>query len=331
MFFAESAQALGSTPLFTRLMDQLRALAELRTPFLTAVMSAVTYLGQEMVFLVLGMILLWCVNKKYGYRYLGMFMLGSFLQQFLKAIFAIPRPWVLDPTFEPVESAVKEATGFSFPSGHTLTACVSLGGVALYLKKAWAFLAAAVLTLLVAFSRMYLGVHTLLDVVVGLLLGALVLLFFWAVFLKNEDRPAVLNAVLSVSVALCIGLLVYLTVSPSNVDPLGDGVKNAYVLVGAAVGMLLGKLIDDCFVRFETEAPWWAQIIKVALGLILILGIRFGLKTLFGGDNETALLRGVRYFAMSFIGVGLYPILFRVFPKSAKKHHRNENITVTNA
>lgn len=316
MMFFESAEVIGSSPLFARLMEQLRAIAAMRTPVLTSVMSVITYLGQEMVFLVLGMILLWCVNKKYGYRYLGMFMLGSFLQQFLKAVFAIPRPWVIDPAFRPVESAVPEATGFSFPSGHTLTACVSLGGVALYLKKAWAFIAAAVLTLLVAFSRMYLGVHTLLDVGVGLLLGVIVLVLFYVIFLKNEDRPTVLNTVLIVSAAACAGLLVYLTVSPQNVDPAGDGVKNAYVLVGAAVGMLLGKLIDDCFVRFETKAPWWIQIIKVAIGLALILAIRFGLKALFGGDAETALLRGVRYFAMSFVGVGIYPILFRVFRKT---------------
>ncbi len=316
MIFLESAEVIGSSPLFSRLMEQLHAIAALRTPVLTAVMSGITYLGQEMVFLVLGMILLWCVSKKYGYRYLGMFMLGSFLQQFLKAVFAIPRPWVLDPKFQPVESAVPEATGFSFPSGHTLTACVSLGGVALYLKKAWAFVAAAVLTLLVAFSRMYLGVHTLLDVGVGFLLGVIVLVLFYVIFLKNEDRPAVLNTVLVVSTAACVGLLVYLMVSPQNVDPAGDGVKNAYVLVGAAVGMLLGKLIDDCFVHFETKAVWWMQIVKVVLGLVLILAIRFGLKTLFGGDAETALLRGVRYFAMSFVGVGIYPILFRVFRKT---------------
>lgn len=315
MLLTETAESIGSMPLFAWMMDQLRALAQMRTPFLTAVMSAVTYLGQEMVFLVLGMILLWCVNKKYGYRYLGMFMLGSFLQQFLKAVFAIPRPWVLDPAFEPVESAVPEATGFSFPSGHTLTACVSLGGVALYLKKTWAFLVAALLTVLVAFSRMYLGVHTLLDVGVGLLLGVIVLLFFWLVFLKNENRPAVLNTVLIVSTAACIGLLIYLMISPNNVDPAGDGVKNAYVLVGAAVGMLLGKFMDDSFVHFKTEAAWWKQIIKVAAGLLLILAIRFGLKKLFGNDAETAILRGVRYFAMSFIGVGIYPLFFRVLTK----------------
>ena len=320
MVLMESAEAIGSTPLFAWLMDQLRALAAIRTPFLTAIMSAITYLGQEMVFLVIGMILLWCVNKKYGYRFLGMFMFGSFLQQALKALFAIPRPWVIDPAFEPVPSAIPEATGFSFPSGHTLTAAVSLGGLAMYLKKAWAFAAATVLTLLVAFSRMYLGVHTLMDVGVGFVLGGFVLLLFWLIFLKNENRPGVLNAVLIVSVSLCIGLLVYLTINPSNVDPNGDGVKNAYVLVGAAIGMLLGKLIDDSVVHFDTKGVWWQQLIKVTVGFVLILGLRFGLKKLFGGGSETAILRGVRYFAMSFVGVGLYPMLFKVIAKDPAKN-----------
>jgi undecaprenyl-diphosphatase len=249
-----------------------------------------------------------------------MFMFGSFLEQAMKVLFAIPRPWVIDPTFEPVPSAIPEATGFSFPSGHTLTAGVSLGGLALYLKKAWAFAAATVLTLLVAFSRMYLGVHTLMDVGVGFILAVFVLLLFWLIFLKNENSPRVLNTVLIVSVTLCIGLLVYLTVSPASVDPNGEGVKNAYVLVGAAIGMLLGKLIDDSVVHFDTNGTWWQQLIKVALGFVLILGLRFGLKQLFGGGSETAILRGVRYFAMSFVGVGLYPMLFKVIAKDPAKN-----------
>ena len=317
MLLMESAQAIGSTPFFVWLMDQLRALAAIRTPFLNVMMSGVTYLGQEMVFLVIGMILLWCVDKKFGYRYLGMFMVGSFLQQIMKALFVIPRPWVLDPTFEPVKSAVPAASGYSFPSGHTLTAGVALGGVALYLKKGWAFAVTAVLTVLVAFSRMYLGVHTLLDVGVGALLAVLVLLLFWALFLKSEDRPAVLNTVIIVSVAACIGLLLYVMNIPEKSSFQIESLHNAYVLVGAAVGMLLGKCMDDFVVKFDTKAFFWQHLIKVALGCALIVGLRFGLKALFGAD-ETPFEHGVRYFAMSFFGVGVYPLFFRVFRKKGR-------------
>ena len=179
MFLMETAEITTATgtelsPFFAWLMSQLYAIAGIRSPFLTAIFSGLTYLGHEMGFLVIAMILLWCLNKKYGYRLLIIFLIGTFLHQILKARFMIPRPWVLDPNFTIVESARAAATGFSFPSGHTLTACLALGGIAMYLKKKWAYAVAAVLVLLVAFSRMYLGVHTLLDVGVGLLLGCLI-------------------------------------------------------------------------------------------------------------------------------------------------------------
>ena len=77
--------------------------------------------------------------------------------------------------------------------------------------------------------------------------------------------------------------------------------------------MLIGKAFDDFFVHFETKAPWWAQLIKLVVGFLIVIGLRFGLKKLFGGDNETALLHGVRYLIMTVAAVGIYPLLFRVF------------------
>ena len=325
MIYLESVPAIGSSPFFVWLIDQLRAIAAIRTPFLTAVMSAVTYLGHEMVFLVLAMILAWCIDKKYGYRYLAIFMIGSFLQQALKAAFMIPRPWLLDPSFLPmvVESAIPAASGYSFPSGHTLTAFVALGGFAMYLKKKWAYAVAVVLTLVVAFSRMYLGVHTLLDVAVGFLFGGLVLLAFGLLFRGNKDRTKLLDTILIVGTAACVALLGYLLLFPKRSDPWYQSmslqsIDNAYVLVGAAVGMLLGKACDDLFVHFETKAPLWAQLLKIAVGFGVVLGVRAGLKALFGGDEEPAVLHGVRYCIMTFLAIGVYPLFFRLFPSKTK-------------
>lgn len=324
MLLMESLEAIGSTPLFVWLMNQLRAIAEIRTPFLTPIMSGITYLGQEMVFLVVAMIIAWCVDKRYGYRFLGMFMLGSFLQQALKAAFMIPRPWIIDPSFAAVASAIPAASGYSFPSGHTLTACITLGGLAICLKKKWAYAGALVLTLLVAFSRMYLGVHTLLDVGVGFLLGVIVLVFFALMFRKEDEQKGKLNAVLIVSVAACIALLIYLLASPKPADPsyqsmAMESISNAYVLVGAAVGMLVGKFLDDTFVHFETKAVFWAQVLKVLIGLVLAVALRAGLKALFGGSNETALLHGLRYFFLTVVCIGVYPILFKVLNRIGAK------------
>ena len=324
MILLESLEAVGSTPFFVWLMDQLRALAELRTPVLTAIMSAVTYLGHEMAFLVVAMILAWCADKRFGYRFLAIFMIGSFLQQALKAAFMIPRPWIIDPTFAAVESAIPAASGYSFPSGHTMTACLTLGGTALFLKKKWAYALAVFLTLIVAFSRMYLGVHTLLDVAVGLLLGVAVLAFFAALFRKNKENDKLMNVLIVIGCVLSVGLLVILLIRPMPDDPANvpmalESIGNAYVLAGASLGLLIGKLIEDHVTRFDTKAVWWVQILKVAIGLGVVLAVRAGLKIAFGGDSETALLRGVRYFAMTVIAIGVYPLLFRVLCKLSHK------------
>ncbi len=324
MYLTESAEAIGTAPLFVWLMNQLRAIAQLRMPFLTAIMSAITYLGHEMVFLVIAMILAWCVNKRYGYRFLAIFMIGSFLQQALKAAFMIPRPWIIDPSFQAVASAIPAASGYSFPSGHTLTAVITLFGLAGCLKKKWAYAAAAALSLIVAFSRMYLGVHTLLDVGVGFLLGLLVIGFFALLFRDDKPHEKRLNAVLIIGTLACVGLLVWLLLRPAPENsaflPMAsESIDNAYVLVGAAIGAVIGKLIDNQFVHFETEASFWAQVVKVAVGLVVVLAVRIILKKLFGGDNEPMALHGLRYLLMTVVAVGIYPMLFRVFNRIGRK------------
>lgn len=100
-------------------MQLLYALAELRTPFLDALLGALTNCGGELVFMAAAIIVFWCVSKSCGYYMLTVGFVGTIVNQFLKLVFRIPRPWVKDPDFQIVESARAEATGYSFPSGHT--------------------------------------------------------------------------------------------------------------------------------------------------------------------------------------------------------------------
>ena len=109
-------------------MQLLYALAELRTPFLDAVLGALTNCGGELVFMAAAIIVFWCVSKSCGYYMLTVGFVGTIVNQFLKLVFRIPRPWVKDPDFQIVESARAEATGYSFPSGHTQNVFASPSG-----------------------------------------------------------------------------------------------------------------------------------------------------------------------------------------------------------
>ena len=148
-------------------MEFLYFLENLRTPFGDAFFSLITHFGEETLFIVAGLLVFWCVNKMEGYYLLIVGLTGTVINQFLKLWFRIPRPWVRDPNFTIVESARAEATGYSFPSGHTQSALGTFGSIARWNKEAWVRIACLAVCVLVPLSRMWLGVHTPADVLVG--------------------------------------------------------------------------------------------------------------------------------------------------------------------
>ena len=148
-------------------MEFLYWLESLRTPWLTKLMLAVTELGGETAFLALALIVFWCVDKRNGYYLMSVGFISTIMNQFLKLFCRIPRPWVQDPEFHAVEEAIPEATGYSFPSGHSQSSVGVFGCLAVTAKKTWMRVLCIALMVLVPFSRMYLGVHTPADVLVG--------------------------------------------------------------------------------------------------------------------------------------------------------------------
>ena len=118
-------------------MEFLRFLEGIRTPVGDAFFSAVTHMGEETIFILVGLLFFWCIDKKKGYYILFVGFIGMVANQFLKLWFRVPRPWVKDPNFTIVESARTEATGYSFPSGHTQTSVGMYGSVARACKNIW--------------------------------------------------------------------------------------------------------------------------------------------------------------------------------------------------
>ena len=146
-------------------MQVLHFLAQLHNPVLDTVFQLITEIGDETVFLVVAILFFWCIDKREGYYILMTGLLGTLVNQFLKLICRVPRPWVRDPLFKHkvVPSAFEGASGYSFPSGHTQNVTGTFGAIALFARKNWLRISCIVIIVLVAFSRMYLGVHTPLD------------------------------------------------------------------------------------------------------------------------------------------------------------------------
>ncbi len=140
-------------------------ITSLRINILNTIMIAINYITTELaLFIVITLILL--LAKKYkeipvAWIALIMPLALTFL---LKYFISRPRP------FEALQiENLVNVTNSSFPSGHATASSAGFAILTSYIKKLkylWLFLA-----ILIAFSRLYLGIHYLSDVIAGSIIG----------------------------------------------------------------------------------------------------------------------------------------------------------------
>ena len=302
-------------------MEFLYVLEELRTPWLDAIVAALTHLGGETVFLIAALAVFWCVDKRQGYYLMSVGFMGTLVNQFLKITCRIPRPWVRDPNFTIVESARAEATGYSFPSGHSTSSVGTFGVLATEGKRLWLRLTAVTLCFLIPLTRLYLGVHTPADVLVG----SAIPLFFIVVLrpVLYSDNGKHIPRLLTVMAALSGAFVLYMESYPfpPDVDSenLHSAVKNSYTLLGALVGMILVYQADSKR-NFSTGGVWYVQLLKTALGLGLALAVKEGLKLpleiLFDGHM---IARALRYMLLVLFAGIVWPMTFPWLNKLGRK------------
>ena len=302
-------------------MEFLYLLEKIRIPGLNEFMLAITTLGEETAFLVIGLVLFWCVSKRWGYYVMSVGFLGTIASQFMKILCKIPRPWVLDDQFTILEQAREAAGGYSFPSGHTQSAVGTFGGIARCSKAFWVRFVCILLAVLVGFSRMYVGVHTPADVAVGAAISVVAVFGLYPLMLGRSDRTyPVLWGLLVLSAAY----LAYMSLwsFPADIDPhnLQSATKNAYTLFGCTVGFVVAYPVEKKYINFSEKAVWWAQILKVVLGLVVVLAVKEGLRppldAIFGGH---LIARSIRYFLIVLTAALLWPLSFRKFAVLGKK------------
>ena len=302
-------------------MDILYMLEKIRVPVLNEFMLLITQLGEETAFLVIALVLFWCVDKRTGYFTLCVGFIGTLANQFMKLWFRVPRPWVLDDNFTILEQARDAASGYSFPSGHTQSSVGTFGAIAYTTKAKWIRWLAVVIAVLVPFSRMYIGVHTPADVIVAA--GIAVGLIFLLRPIVFSDRKYAMPVLLAVMLLFAVGYMCFVTFYsfPENIDAhnMESGVKNAYTLLGALLGLICVYAVDEKWLKFRTQAVWWAQILKVAGGLLIVLAVKSGLKAPLDGLLGPQIGRSARYFLIVLVAGIVWPLTFGWFAKLGKK------------
>ena len=292
-------------------MELLKFLEGIRSPFLDTVIGLVTRLGEETVAIAVLCAIFWCISKKTAYGISITYLLSGLTVQGMKIIFRIDRPWIAHPELNPVHSALEHATGYSFPSGHTQSATSLLGSLGAAIKQVPLKIVFFFLVILVAFSRMYLGVHTLLDVTVSLLITSLIIFFTIKLFSGNKiskQRELTISLIM-ILYAIIVIVIAAVLHSRGRIEQnyLSDCLKAA----GAGIGFAVGMFFERVYIQFSVKSKniLW-QIIKYALGIAGVLAIKEGLKLIIGTGLVVDTLR---YFLMLLWVAALYPLIIKKF------------------
>ncbi|MBM3151605.1 MAG: phosphatase PAP2 family protein [Chloroflexi bacterium] len=300
--------------------------------WLAGPMSAITFLGSEYFFLFFLPVLYWSVDAALGIRVAFILLVSGAVNDAFKLALHGPRPY----WFSADVAAHAAETSFGVPSGHAQIATGVWGMVAATLKKGWAWLAAALVILLIGLSRLYLGVHFPHDVLLGWLIGGIVLwltLVLWKpvtawVRKLNLGKQALLAFGFSL-LLLLVNLPGYLSLEagfttpvewvenaalafpdeePINPVSLEGVLTNAGTLFGLAAGLALLARKGG----FDAGGAWWKRALRFLLGVAGVLALYLGLKMVFPeGDNWLAYsLRYVRYALIGFWVAAGAPLVF---------------------
>jgi membrane-associated phospholipid phosphatase len=229
-------------------------------------------------------------------------MISVVMNYYLKLAIAIERPpesyW-----YEGIE-----ASNYSTPSGHSQNSATLFGWFITKIKTWWIFVISATLIVLIGLSRVYLGVHYLEDVLLGWGIGLLsvVLLVILEKPLTeffSHYKEDYLYAMLFFFGFGATLVSTYLLPLPPN-DNFGS-------LGGLIMGLAIALPLEKRYVGFSVEAPGgqkWRLILRVAFGILFVLGIMLGLSSIL--PTTEVWLRTIRYMLVTLVGAFVWPLMF---------------------
>lgn len=282
----------------------------LRMPILDTAFSLITRFGEEMSLIAIFCLIYWCINKKTAYIIGYSFFLSGLVVQWMKTLFRVPRPWVYDPTFEPVGGAVTASTGYAFPSGHTQTAAALLGSIGIRVKQNWFKVILYALALLVGFSRIYLGVHYLEDVLVSLVITFIIIIITNRVFSEGElskKTVLILSAIMIIFSLVAIGYATYLYQTQQTV---AAQLRDSTRVAGAAIGFAISMYIEQFYIKFSPKTKYLpTQVVKLVIGIAGMIAVQEGFRLIGTG----LVMDSVRYFLVVMWAMIIYPLIIRRF------------------
>ena len=288
-------------------MDFLYWLQQLRNPILDFIFENISLVVNQTLLIGIVCFLYWCYDKKIAHKIFLSFCASGIAVQTLKIVCRIPRPWILDSRIQPKAKMIETATGYSFPSGHTQTAtsaCYSLLDV---IKNKGIKTILIIFPILMMLSRMYVGVHSPLDVTVSFVLSSIIV--YACIYFLNKDHDKNLVTMSFILILVSIFTFIYAYIITTNGTSEYELVADSVKQVGASIGFALGAILETKILQFEIKKRNVKQIfIVIVFGLIGALFMKSGLKFVL---PEGIFSDGIRYFLTIFWIIYIYPCIMK--------------------
>ncbi len=288
--------ALGALQKQFGVLDGADALAikvtkSVRSQYLTYAMTAVTSLGNEMGLMIVICIVFWLGHTAEMITFLLMLLFGNVINMHIKEFFELGRPESQEIT------RIVGAKGYGYPSGHSQSGALYSWLIYAFVNKYWYLCLIA--ALLMAASRIYLGVHYFSDTVGGLICGFGIAIGATGIYGHVRDLSSLRNSIRGsrlFGVALSLVLsAVYLAVA--------WGQPQAFSYAGFLAGFFI--VYSMLRLRWRSRNPFFT-IIVIIVGLAVLLFLRVRLAMVL---PKTHLSNYCRYFVMG-VFLAISPLVF---------------------
>lgn len=277
------------------MLEFIKLIQSISNPWLDRFFMSVSDICSPVILSVLAVIVYWGIDKKKGVSIAVITAWNVGLNSILKNIFKIPRPFLKDAGIKRIDT--HSSYGYSFPSGHSQVMGGAGTAMSLAFKNNIVKAIAVTVAVLVAFSRMYLGVHTPLDVCTGLLLGFLVSFVLYRGIYKLVSEKSYTKLLLC-TIPLYIAMAIFKD-------------EDLYKITGLITFFLLGFVIDEKTFKFSPSGSVFKRIVYVVFGIALLLTIKTNVDKL----PDTLMFGYIRYAVLGVTISLVIPYIFTLINK----------------
>jgi len=242
-------------------------------------------------------------NKDWGKFTLLSLGVAGVCCEFIKLTIARLRPYATVDKIKCIHANVPDQNpmdfkiqGYSLPSGHSMMATNLFLAIPIYIRNNLYIVIGLIGVLIVALSRVGLGVHFPTDTIAGFLIALAIILVLSRIFDNVEYRKYLYLGIIALSL---VGIIFCPAVS--------------YIkYVALASGISLGFLFEEKYVNFENPKSRRDAVVRF-VGALILFALLFVLIPKLAG--KTDLFDCIKYSLFTFIMLAIYPVVFKKIDK----------------